>query len=704
MSNRSISFNIQEDLAYLGFGHDSSQSMPILDEQTLTELEQIIKDTIQKQKQLKGLIIFSHNERAFLAGADIKLIAAINTESQAVQGVEWGQKLFNQIEDLTIPTVACVHGICLGGGCELVLACDQIYASHDPRTLIGLPEVQLGLIPGFGGTYRMPKRIELPQALELILSGKKVTGKKAKRIGLVDEVYPQARLLEMAKRNILQKPRKKSLKEGLSKWAMNNFMTRKIIFSKARENVLKKTKGFYQAPLKILDVIEEGYGKARGPYLNMESQAFAELCTGTQSKNLQHIFFLMDGAKKYPGPKGLQKVPKITQGAVLGAGAMGGGLAWLFAKNEQTPIMKDLNQEALQTGLKQSGQNFRQALKRKRISFAQYQRWQRSITPTLQYEGFSTTDLVIEAVPENMQIKKQTFTEIEQHVREDCLITSNTSSLSIQQMSQALQRPERFAGLHFFNPVHRMPLVEIITHDRVAPETIQALYQWVLAVKKTPLIVKDGPGFLVNRILIPYMNEPMHLLEAGVSPLDIEKACLNFGMPMGPFRLLDEVGIDVANKVANIIYDALGDRLTVSSTIQQMADSGLLGRKTRKGFYSYDEQGKQGEFNREGCPHSKKITMEETTIQMRIFLPMINEAAYILDENIVSTAQEVDLGLIFGIGFPAFRGGLLRYADHEGLDRIVSTMKDFARDIDRNRYQVAPYLQTLVDEKRRFYP
>ena len=703
MSYQSISFEIQDDLAFVGFAHD--HSMPLLNERTLKELERALQEVTSQKKQLRGLIFFSHHERAFLAGADIKLIAAMKTESQAVQGAEWGQKLFNGIEDLNIPTVACVHGICLGGGCELVLSCDHIYASDAPHTQIGLPEVQLGLIPAFGGTYRMPKRVELPQALELILSGKKVTSKKAKSMGLVDEVYPKERLLEMAKKMILQRPRKKSLKERLYKSVLQNFITRKIIFTKARENVLKKTKGFYQAPLKILDVMEEGYGKARTPYLNMESQAFGELCMGTQGQNLLHIFFLMDEAKKYPVSQGNPAVTthEITQGAVLGAGSMGGGIAWLLAKNGQAPIMKDVSVEALNLGLKQSGQNFRQAVKRKKISFVQYQKWQRSITPTLHYEGFSSVGLVIEAVPENMQLKKKILKEVEQHLGQDCLITSNTSSLSIQEMAQALDRPERFAGLHFFNPVHRMPLVEIITHDQVAPETTRALYQWVLAVKKTPLIVKDGPGFLVNRILMPYMNEAMHLLGEGVKLADIEKACLNFGMPMGPFRLMDEVGLDVAVKVGEVIYKALGNRMTPSSRLKEMVNEGLLGRKGHKGFYLYGPQGKQEELNLQGEPSRRPMAMEETTIQMRIFLPMINEASYILGENIVATPEEVDRGLIFGIGFPPFRGGLLRYADYEGLDRIVSSIKDFAKDIDPKRYEVSPYLQTLVDEKRQFY-
>ena len=707
--NNSLSFEIKNNLAYVGFGATAEQSMPILDQQTLQELEQVIGEIAKKKKgEVSGVIFFGHNKRAFLAGADIKLISSMKTESQATQASEWLQRLFNNIEDLPIPTVACVHGICLGGGCELVLACDEILASDHPSTQLGLPEVQLGVLPGAGGTYRMPRRVGLPTALQLILTGKKVTAKKALRMKLVDGVYPMERLLDMALKRIQKKARtKRSFKERLSRWSSDNFLSRKVIFSKARENVLKKTKGHYQAPLKILDVMEEGQSKGRNAYLAMEAMAFGELCVGTQGQNLQHIFFLMDGSKKYGGPKAAEeaKVLPIAQGAVLGAGTMGGGLAWLFAQNDQFPIMKDLNNEALQLGLQQSSKNFRGALKRKRITLGQYQRRQRSITPTLDYQGFRSVDLVIEAAPENMQLKKNIFAELETHVREDCLITSNTSSLSVSEMAKALKRPQRFAGLHFFNPVNRMPLVEIITHHQVAPETIQALYQWVLKVKKTPLIVGDGPGFLVNRILMPYMNMGAQLLETGVDALSIETACTGFGMPMGPFRLMDEVGLDVGGKVAKIIGDALGPRMAVSRLLEKVVEAGLLGRKGGLGFYHYDNKGAQGEWNRqiEDFLPNQKRSLDETALQMQIFLPMINEAAHILQEGIVSSAKEVDLGLIFGLGFPPFRGGLLRYADQEGIDRIVAAMKDFAQELP-DYYSVAPYLQKLADEKKRFYP
>ncbi|MDD0852734.1 3-hydroxyacyl-CoA dehydrogenase NAD-binding domain-containing protein [Halobacteriovorax sp. GB3] len=705
MSYKRISFEIEDRKALIGFGYNCDKSMTTLDEESMGELRDIIEELHAKKKDLDGAIFFSHKDRCFLAGADINLIAGMKTESDGAYGAEQGQNIYNRLEDLSIPTVACVNGICLGGGTEFILACNSVIASDAKGTMMGLPEVKLGLIPGFGGTYRMPKKIGLPKALDLILSGRTVNGKKAKRLGLVDEVYPKERLVEQASKHFVKKAKKGGLKESLESMASDNFLSKKIIFQKARENVLKKTKGFYQAPLKILDVMEAGMMKGRSSYLASEAQAFGELCVGEQSKNLQHIFFMTEKVKKYSGPESSADVPKLSRGGVLGAGTMGGGIAWLMAQSNMAPIMKDLNVDALELGLKQSSSNFMGAVKRKKMSFDDFERKQRSICPQTDYRGFNKIDLLIEAIVENMDIKKKVFAETEKYMRDDALLTSNTSSLSVQEMASALEKPERFAGLHFFNPVHRMPLVEIITHDKVAPETLESLYNWVLKSKKTPVIVKDGPGFLVNRILMPYMNEAGFLLEEGVSIKDIEDACLNFGMPMGPCRLLDEVGIDVGEKVAKIIYDGLGERAKSSGVSKTLVEKGLLGRKTNKGFYNYDEKGKEDGFNDEAMALLPKASkkMSETEIQMRIFLPMINEASTVLEDGIVQSADDVDLGLIFGIGFPPFRGGLLRYADSEGLDRIVEALAKYAESVDKDRYGASDLLKKLAAEKKKFY-
>ncbi len=702
---KKISFEIKEGIAYVGFGYNNEKSMTVLDEDTLRDLDAVADELTAQKKGLEGAIFFTHKDRCFLAGADITLISGMKTEADGAQGAEAGQGIFNKIEDLPFPTVACIHGVCLGGGTEFGLSCKTILMSDDKSTVMGLPEVKLGLIPGFGGTYRMPKKIGLPSALDLILTGKTVNARKAKKLGLAFETYPKERIVEMAKKHLKGRSKKSSLKDSLTDFAQDNFFSRKIIFQKARESVLKKTKGFYQAPLKILDTMEAGMIKGRSSYLASEAQAFGELCVSEQSKNLQHIYWMTEKVKKYSGPKGNGEIPKLERGSCLGAGTMGGGIAWLMSNNDMAPIMKDLNTPALELGLKQASSNYSGALKRKRLSADDFERKMRSISCQTDFKGFQKVDLVIEAIIEDMNIKKSVFADTEKYLRPDALITSNTSSLSVEEMAKALERPERFAGLHFFNPVHMMPLVEIITHSKVAPETVEALYNWVLKVKKTPVVVKDGPGFLVNRILMPYLNEAGFLLEEGVSMKELDEACTNFGMPMGPCRLLDEVGIDVAVKVAKILHDGLGDRAKSSGLSTKMAEKGLLGRKSSKGFYDYDEAGKVTGANEEALSlfPSKKKSMSESEIQMRVVLPMINEAAIILEEGLVEGPGDVDLGLIFGIGFPPFRGGLLRYADGEGLDRILTAINRYSESVDFDRYQASPYLKNLVENKKKFY-
>jgi 3-hydroxyacyl-CoA dehydrogenase / enoyl-CoA hydratase / 3-hydroxybutyryl-CoA epimerase len=705
MSYERIKFEIENKVAYVGFGYNCDKSMTVLDEQTLTELRDIVEECHQKKKELDGVVFHSLKKNCFLAGADINLIASLKTENEGAHGAEQGQNIFNRIEDLPVPTVVCIDGVCLGGGMELSLSCNTIVCSDNPKTSMGLPEVKLGLIPGFGGTYRMPRRVGLPTALDLILTGKGLDSRKAKKVGLVDEVYPKENLVKMAPKHFGGSKKKQGFKDTIEHLASDNFLSRKIIFQKARENVLKQTKGFYQAPLKILDVMEAGMMKGRSSYLASEAQAFGELCVGEQSKNLQHLFFLMESSKKYNGPQSEGELPVLKRGAALGAGTMGGGIAWLMAESDMAPLMKDIGPEALDLGLKQSSSNFMGKVVRKKMTYDEFERKQRSITPQLDYSGFNKVDLVIEAVVENLDIKKSVFAETEKHVPETCLLTSNTSSLSVEDMSTALEKPSRFAGLHFFNPVHRMPLVEIITHSKIAPETIEALYNWCLKVKKTPVVVGDGPGFLVNRILMPYLNEAGYLLIEGVPMKELDEACLNFGMPMGPCRLLDEIGIDVAVKVAKIIHAGLGDRAESSDLSQQMVDKGFLGKKSGKGFYIYDEKGKPTGPNEDALAilGSARKKMSETDIQMRVFLPMINEASYILDDGIVKKPSDVDLGLIFGIGFPPFRGGLLRYADGEGLERIYKAIEKFASEVSANRYAPSPFLKKLVDDKKNFY-
>ena len=413
MSYQHISYEIKNDIIWIGLGYNEKKSMTTLTRDSLAELTQAIAlaTDVDQKKGAKGLCFFSHKPGVFLAGMDISVINDLKNESDALRNLEQAHKLFNAIEDLKMPTASLVDGVCLGGGLELSLCCKKIFVSDNSKTALGLPEVMLGVLPGFGGTYRLPKKVGLPAALDMILTGKQIKGKNAYKMGLADAILPIERMKELAPQYLNKPKKKKSFKEEIEKAAMDNFLTRKIIFQKAREQVMKTTKGFYPAPLKILEVLEGGAGKSRADYLAMEAQAFAELSQSVQSKNLQHIFFLTDNSKKLDNK---DQLPSVKRGAVIGAGVMGGGIAWLFAHNNQAPLMKDITPAALELGLKQASQNFAGALKKRRMTEDDFNRKMRSIEPTLNLEGMKSADLVIEAVVENMDLKKKVFSELGQ--------------------------------------------------------------------------------------------------------------------------------------------------------------------------------------------------------------------------------------------------------------------------------------------------
>ncbi|MBF0361221.1 MAG: enoyl-CoA hydratase/isomerase family protein [Oligoflexia bacterium] len=763
-----ITFEVKNQVAYIGFGKYEEKSVVVLSKDTLTELNTALDElrSGQEYRELDGVIFFSHKKNCFIAGMDVNVISSLKSAEEASAGSAQGQEIFNKIEDLDLKTVALVDGTCMGGGFELALSCQYILCSDSNKTVFSLPEVQLGLIPGFGGTYRLPSRVSMADALDMILSGKQIRASKALKMGLVDEMYASARLMSMGQKFIKNpkqylKLKKKNLKTTLTSLLQDNFLVKKIIFQKAREKVIKKTLGLFDAPLKILEVMEEGSGQGRASYLSLESKAFGELCLGDQSKNLRNLFFSIEKSKKFPGHASsylnypTQNPPKIKSSAILGAGTMGGGIAYLFADNNLNPLLKDINIEALELGLKQSSQIFYSSYKKKRLTRDEWERKQRSITPLLKYQGFNRADIVVEAIIENVEIKKSIFRDLENMVKSDCILCSNTSSLSITELASNLKNPERFLGLHFFNPVNKMPLIEIISHPKTSADTLERVYNLAVALKKFPVIVKDSPGFLVNRLLGPYITEMTYLLEEGVSVTDIDRASLDFGMPMGPCRLLDEIGIDVGFKVSDIFYKAFGDRFRKSDLADKILSLNLLGRKGGKGIYLYNEDGSESENEGEGVGNSagtvdekrsrdqsqstqntnnssnsaradssgssgssddntinpeikeilpsKKTVFEPRIIQMRLLLPMINEAARVLEEGVVGDAASVDFGMIMGTGFPPYRGGPLKHADSEGLDKILQALKEFAENVSSSRYQPAPLLEQLVSSGKNFY-
>ena len=706
MEYRKITFEIIDQIARIGFGKESPKPMTTLDLETMEELDAALREVTKRQeKEITGLIFFSHKKNVFLAGMDVAVIRDLKDVQSGVEGARDGQRIYNQIEDLSIPTIACVDGVCLGGGFELTLACKTILVSDSPHTVLGAPEVSLGLLPAFGGSYRLPRRIDFASALDLMLSGRLVKAEAAKKMGLVDRICPEEELLEIAASEPIRAAKEKAgLQEPFRSTQLPDPAVRKTILRKARESVLAKTQGHYEAPLRILDLLESSLGTPRSTYLEREAQLLGELAVSAQSRNLQSIYFLHANSQRYTGPVGGNQRLIIGTGAVVGAGTTGGGIAWLMAKNDMRPRMKDVNTTVLEMGLEQVGKFFAEALERNKITQDECKRKQGSITAQLDYRGFKSVDLVVEAVLEEMETKKRVLAEIEQEIRDDCLIASTASLLSANELASCLVKPERFAGLHFIGPVHRLPLIEIVTHDRITPETLSALYEWVARVKKVPVVVTDGPGFLVNRILAPFINEGLYLLDEGVSIETLERACLDFGMPMGPCQLLDEMGIDVGHNLITLLYETTGDRFKPAPMYERLWDLDGCGKKSKKGFFLYDDRGQKLEINKDILEYLpvRRIQMSEEQIQERILTPMINEAATALEDQVVRTAEEIDLGIVFGAGFPRFRGGLLRYADSRGLDHVLRVLDRYAQELDPKRFEACSLIRDLGKKNRTF--
>jgi 3-hydroxyacyl-CoA dehydrogenase / enoyl-CoA hydratase / 3-hydroxybutyryl-CoA epimerase len=680
--------------------------------------------------EIHALVLRSGKPGNFIAGADIDLIQAAKTVEEAMALSFASHPLFNAWEDLPFPTIAAIHGAALGGGCELALASSAIIMSSDSAAKIGLPEVLLGLLPGAGGCVRLPRRVGIATALDMILTGKNLNGERAYKAGLIDAVLPKESFddatlgwtvtnlsaLQAGKR-IAKEPKLGGTGGALGSFMEKTPMGRAIMFKKAREGVLSKTRGKYPAPLEAIDVIRAvgGHygpkvrGAARDRALKREAEGFGKVASTDVSKNLIRLFFLTEGVKKSKGlPPGKNvETAKISQGAVLGAGVMGGGIAQLFAEKGVPIRMKDLNPQALALGVTAASRIFKKQLQRRRINSRQYVQKLNLISPSLDFSGFQSVGLVVEAIIEKMDVKKKVLAELEGHVTDDCVIASNTSSLSITEMQSVMKKPERFAGMHFFNPVSQMPLVEVIRGAKSSDEAVSSIYEFSKRLGKTPIVVKDAPGFLVNRLLMPYLNEATWLLTDGVPIDEMDSVLLDFGMPMGPMELIDEVGIDVGEKVAHILHDAFGGRMQPSPHHNKMVASGRLGKKNSKGLYVYDAQGKNKKLESEiyeilgVTPSRDSISREE--ILDRCILPMINEATRCLEEGVVATPSEVDLGMIMGTGFPPFRGGLLRYADTLGAKEIVERLRKYQTRFG-SRFEPAPALLARAQNDIRFYP
>jgi len=690
----------------------------------MQELDRLL-DELHGRTDFKALVLISGKEGNFIAGAKIQEIENVTDPNDGAAKAAMGQAVFGKIAALPFPVVAAMDGACVGGGLELVLACHFRMARDSEKTRSGLPEVRLGIIPGFGGTQRLPRLIGIQRALDFILTGKTVNAKRAYKAGVVDRVvpkeYPPEQLRSLAvnfAREILQPEARRRVEGRRNRTnAQNlllekNFIGRKVLYDQARKRTLEETKGHYPAPLVALEAVERGMGKNLAEGLKIEAELVGKVIGSNVSKNLIRIFYLTEEIRRDSGVDGFTgAAQEFRRIGVLGAGVMGGGIAQLMAHNNLPARMKDINLVAVAKGTEAAAKVFGESVKKRRLTPKEMMNQMALITGTTDYSGFNHADLIIEAIVENLDIKKKVFAEIDAIAPAHAILASNTSSLSITEMAKATQRPDKVAGLHFFNPVHRMPLVEVIRGANTSDATVAGLVIFAKKIGKTPVVCKDAPGFLVNRILGAYLAEAARLLFEGASIMQVDKALLDFGMPMGPFNLVDEIGIDVAAKVSNILEAAYGSRMRVgnesgTNALDKIAESGRLGKKNGKGFYIYEDKDKRVDESVRhlaGVPAISGSDFSASKAQERCVLMMMNEAARCLAEGIVRRPQDVDAGMIFGTGFPPFRGGLLRYADSQGIVNVIGKMETFAAQFGE-RFKPAALLVEMKTAGRKFYP
>jgi 3-hydroxyacyl-CoA dehydrogenase / enoyl-CoA hydratase / 3-hydroxybutyryl-CoA epimerase len=579
-----------------------------------------------------------------------------------------------------------VAGTCVGGGCELALASDWLLISDRDDVRIGLPEVRLGILPGWGGCTRLTRKVGIEAALDVILAGKTLHPKKAFRIGLADALLPDpafaAQVRRFAERvmagDAVGHPDHAALRAVLLE---KNPLGRKVLFDQARKQVLERTGAHYPAPLRAIEVVRTGVERGPRAGFEAEARAIGELAISRVSKNLVRLFGLMEAARKNGG----RQAPPIHSFGVLGAGVMGGGIAHLVAQEAGIPVrMKDISADQLASGMAHAAALFGKQVQRRRLSRAEADRRLSLVRPTLDYSGFERVDLVVEAVVEDLEIKRRVFAELVQKVSPSAVLATNTSSLSIDAIAEGFAAPERLVGMHFFNPVDKMPLVEVVRGSATAEEAVAAVGALARRLGKTPVVVRSGPGFLVNRLLGFTLSEAMWVLAEG-HPIElVDRLVEEWGLPMGPFTLTDEVGIDVAVKVGHILATAFPERLSFPAWFDELPQGGRLGAKRQLGFYRY-ESGKRTHpdpaiYRLAGV--SPRTTQGDAgALAERILLPMLNEAARCLEEGIVGRAADLDLAMILGTGFPPFRGGPCRWADEQGVDLLGREMERLAARI-----------------------
>jgi 3-hydroxyacyl-CoA dehydrogenase/enoyl-CoA hydratase/3-hydroxybutyryl-CoA epimerase len=682
---------------------------------------------LERDEGARGAVLISGKPDSFIAGADIEQLLAARTAADAEAMSREGQEFFNRLERLRIPVVAAIHGACLGGGLEATLACAYRIATDHPKTILALPEVQLGLIPGAGGTQRLPRLIGLQDALTMILEGRNVRAKRALQLGLVDELVHPAILRDVALRrarelaDATRKRRTGPGRRGPRRVLLEtNMIGRSIIFRQARRMVLKKTRGHYPAPLTALDVVEAGFERGFEAGLREEAHRFGELTQSPVAKELMFLFFAATALKKDPGVDEPAPEPRpVSKLAVLGAGFMGAGITSVAVQQGIPVRMKDTDPARIGAGLAAVRDVLKERLDKRQITPLEFDDMMVLASGTIDYTGFGNADVVIEAVFEDLALKRRVLREVERLIPDRAVYASNTSTIPIARIAEAATRPERVLGMHFFSPVHRMPLLEVVVTPKTDREAAVTAAAFGKRLGKTVIVVNDGPGFYTTRALSAYMNEAGRLLDEGAAVDAIDEALVRFGFPVGPITLLDEVGLDVGGKVGLVLAEAFGPRMAPPESMRRVVESGRTGRKGRKGFYLYDAEGTKGDVDRSiyelvGPPGGHRAgaantraedqrRIPEDEIVQRCVLAMVNEAARCLEEGVLRGARDGDVGAVFGIGFPPFRGGPFRYVDAVGADTVVREL-DALYGRFAPRFEPAELLVAMARARRRFYP
>ena len=636
----------------------------IFDVPTLKELDAQLGEL----GSARALILTSAKKSVFVAGADIHLFSQMSPGELAAF-VELGQAVFNRLAALRIPTVAAIHGACVGGGYEVALACDWRVASPDAVTKIGLPETKLGILPAWGGSTRLPRLIGVPDALDVILGGKTVAASHALKLGMIDEIAPRDALIRAA----LVLAERGKHPRSLTHSAPVNAAVSAVVAHKARTDVKRKTRGNYPAVDKALDVILHGSGAwDEATSLARERAAVAELVKLETTRNLIRVFFLQEHAKKSAAPVG----KRIERAAVIGAGVMGAGIAQWLATRGLRVVLRDVAPARVAAGMAGIAKLFADGVRAHALTEHEARTAMDRLTPAAAEVPLHGAEIVIEAAVEKMAVKKAIFQRLDELVREDAILATNTSALSITELAAATRHPERVVGIHFFNPVHKMQLVEVVAGDATAPEVSARAAQFVQRIGKLPVVVRDRPGFLVNRILLPYLVEAGDLFAAGADPVAIDDAMLDFGMPMGPLRLADEVGVDIAADVAATLAAAFPKRMHVPPILASMIAAGMLGTKSGAGFYRCAPGGEPVVNPAALALRSSGATPGD--VAARLALLMVNEAAACLGESVTASAGDIDLAMVMGTGWAPFLGGPLRYADSLGVQHVFETLSQLA--------------------------